>query len=213
MLQTQTLETGTLELLKSLQAKDYLSNFNLAGGTALSLFFGHRKSIDLDLFTNHGFDSGQLLENLQQDYPIQLFFTAASTIKGCIDKVNVDFIAHRYPNVKPPVTSQGVTLFSQEDILAMKMNAISASGQRSKDFVDIYFALKHFSLREILGFYCEKYRQHDSTHVLKSLVYFDDVDLSDWPMMLKQPKLKWTTVKNTIEKVVLDFIKQGCPDQ
>lgn len=212
MLQTQTLETATLELLKSLQAKDYLSGFNLAGGTALSLFFGHRKSIDLDLFTNHHFDAGQLLENLQQDYPIQLFFTSASTIKGSIDQVNVDFIAHRYPNVKPPIKSQGLTIFSEEDILAMKLNAISVSGQRSKDFVDIYFALKHFSLRKILGFYQNKYKQHDSTHVIKSLVYFDDVDLTDWPIMLKQPNLNWTTVKNVIEKTVLDFMKQENTD-
>lgn len=126
--------------------------------------------------------------------------------------MNVDFIAHRYPNVKPPLTSQGLTIFSEEDILAKKLNAISLSRQRSKDFVDIYFALKHFSLREILGFYQNKYMQHDSTHVIKSLVYFDDVDLTDWPIMLKQPNLKWTTVKNVIEKTVLDFMKQENTD-
>jgi len=88
----------------------------------------------------------------------------------------------------------------------MKLNAISVSGQRSKDFVDIYFALEHFSLGEILGFYREKYQQHDSTHVIKSLVFFEDVDLSDWPILLKQPSLKWAKVKNTIEKAVLDYV-------
>jgi len=207
MLQTQVLETATLELLKSLQAKDYLLGFNLAGGTALSLYYGHRKSIDLDLFSNQSFDAVQLLENLQQDYPIQLFFTSPSTIKGSIKGVNVDFIAHRYPDLKPPLNSSGVTIFSEEDILAMKLNAISVSGQRSKDFVDIYFALEHFRLGEILRFYREKYQQRDSTHVLKSLVFYDDVDLSDWPVLLKQPNLNWTIAKNTIEKAVLNFVK------
>jgi len=207
MLQTQTLGPATLELLKSLQAKDYLKGFSLAGGTALSLFYGHRKSIDLDFFTTQDFDAVQLLENLHQDYPLQLLFTSPSTIKGSIGKVNVDFIAHRYPSLKQVVKAQGISIFSEEDILAMKLNAISVSGQRSKDFVDIYFALDRISLGEMLGYYREKYRQHDSTHVIKSLVFFEDVDLSDWPILLKQPDLKWATVKSTIEKAVLDFIR------
>ena len=52
MLQTQTLEPPTLELLKSLQKKEYLKGFSLAGGTALSLYYDHRKSIGLGLFSD-----------------------------------------------------------------------------------------------------------------------------------------------------------------
>ena len=107
-----------------------------------------------------------------------------------------------------PATLELLKSLQAKDILAMKLNAISVSGQRSKDFIDIYFALDHFNIREMLRFYQEKYQQHNTTHILKSLVFFDDVDLSDWPILLKQPDLKWTTVKNTIEKAVLDFIKQ-----
>jgi len=107
-----------------------------------------------------------------------------------------------------PDTLELLKSLQAKDILAMKLNAISVSGQRSKDFIDIYFALDHFNIREMLRFYQEKYQQHNTTHILKSLVFFDDVDLSDWPILLKQPDLKWTTVKNTIEKAVLDFIKQ-----
>ena len=51
MLHTETIEHGTLELVRSLQAEPILSAFNLVGGTALALRIGHRKSIDLDLFT------------------------------------------------------------------------------------------------------------------------------------------------------------------
>ena len=50
MLYTQTVEAGTYELLKSLMADQTFRQFALAGGTALSLLIGHRKSIDLDLF-------------------------------------------------------------------------------------------------------------------------------------------------------------------
>ena len=51
MLHQETVEPRTLELLKQLQAEPLLQSFNLVGGTALALRIGHRKSIDLDLFT------------------------------------------------------------------------------------------------------------------------------------------------------------------
>ena len=52
MLQTQTVEPSTLELLKKLQQEPLLATFNLVGGTALALRIGHRKSVDLDLYTS-----------------------------------------------------------------------------------------------------------------------------------------------------------------
>ena len=51
MLQTATVEEATYELLKKLMKDEMLSDFLLAGGTNLALQIGHRKSIDLDLFT------------------------------------------------------------------------------------------------------------------------------------------------------------------
>ena len=56
MLQTQTVNGATLELLKSLMASPALKQFDLVGGTNLSLRLGHRLSIDLDLFTAQPFD-------------------------------------------------------------------------------------------------------------------------------------------------------------
>ena len=50
MLQYQTIEPATLELLRDLLAIPEFKNLRLAGGTSLALQIGHRKSIDLDLF-------------------------------------------------------------------------------------------------------------------------------------------------------------------
>ncbi len=209
MLQTQTVAPGTLELLKSLQAKAYLEDFVLVGGTALSLHWGHRQSIDLDLFTNKAFDAAMLLEKIQQDYALQLMHTAESTIKASINDVNVDFIAHRYPYLQPPATSDGVVIVSIADVLAMKLNAIATSGQRSKDFIDVYWGLKTCSLGEMVAFYKEKYKQEHAGHIVKSLVYFADVDLSDWPVMLKEADLRWEEVTRHIEEKVLDFSRNN----
>ena len=68
MLHKESVEPSTLELLIELQGKDYLQGFHLVGGTALALKMGHRKSIDLDLFSNSDFDAGYILENLAVDF-------------------------------------------------------------------------------------------------------------------------------------------------
>ena len=92
----------------------------------------------------------------------------------------------------------------------MKLNAISTSGQRSKDFIDIYFILEEhkYGIADMLKFYQMKYSQHGDMHVLKSLIYFDDVDISDWPVLIKKTHLKWSVVTARIEKEVLRFIKE-----
>ncbi len=201
----ETVEKSTLELIESLQSKPYLGNFYLAGGTALALYLGHRKSVDIDLFSNVGFDAAVLLENLQQDFPYELFFTAANTLRGAIENIKVDILAHRYHLLASPLLIDGITVLSEPDIIAMKLNAIVTSGQRSKDFVDIFYLLPRYELGEMLGFYREKYKQPNDTFILKSLIWFKDVDLADWPVMIDNPGLKWTAVKKRIEKAVLHY--------
>ena len=207
MLHTQTVDGSTLELLRALQQKEYLNDFFLVGGTALALYYGHRKSIDIYLFTNHAFDASWLLEQIQQDFPIQLHFTSTNTIKGSIRNVKVDLIAHRYQNLEEPLIIDDLKMLSEIDLIAMKLNAISVSGQRSKDFIDIFFALDRHSIAEMISSYQKKYGQQGDMHVLKSLVFFDEVDLSDWPILIKTPNLKWDKVKAKIEKKVLEYSK------
>ena len=206
MLPVKAVETATLELIKDLQSKQYLQGFYLVGGTALALHLGHRKSIDIDLFSNFDFDSAVLLEQIHQDFSYQLFFTSSNTLKGCIGTINVDILAHRFQLLTGPEEINGVMLLSQPDIIAMKLNDISTSGQRSKDFIDIFYLLNHYDLGSMLGFYRKKYNQENVGHVLKSLIYFGDVDLADWPVLIEDPKLKWVDVKKRIEKTVLGFV-------
>ena len=208
MLYKETVESTTLELLNSLQSKSYLAGFYLVGGTALSLRIGHRKSADLDLFSNFSFDVVQLMENLTADYSFNLFFSANNTIKGSIDNVKVDLLSHRYPLINKPVVEEKIELLSTQDLIAMKLNAISGSGQRVKDFIDIYYLLQNFSIDQMIGFYKKKYSYYNEVSVLKSLVYFDDIDFNDWPEMIADPDLKWNTIKDELEKRVKKYLNQ-----
>ena len=87
MLHTQTVAPQTLGLLKQLEAEPRLAAFNLADGTALALYLGHRVSVDLDLFTPESFDAGELEAFLSQRYGFQTAFRRPDTLKGMIDGV------------------------------------------------------------------------------------------------------------------------------
>lgn len=205
MLCKEAVRPSTLELIKSLQSQSYLEGFYLVGGTALALYYGHRESIDIDLFTNTALNTEFLQDKLIKHFSFQLTYLSNQTLKGSVAEVKVDLISHAYPYIGPSFHESGLTLLSEQDIIAMKLNAISISGQRSKDFVDIYYALNNFSLADIISFYAEKYKQLNTAHVLKSLIYFDDVDLTDWPVLIKDPNLQWDTVKQRINDAVIDL--------
>ena len=208
MLEKEATDQSTLELLTQLQGKDYLEGFYLAGGTGLALIFGYRKSADIDLFSNFNFDSESILESLSADFPFRLYFTAINTIKGSIAEVKVDILAHRYTLIRDPRTIDGIRILSVEDIASMKLNAISVSGQRVKDFIDIYYLLDQYSVEEMLGFYKEKYTRYNEVNVLKSLIWFDDIDLADWPILLKDPDLKWDKIKKRLLEATKRYLKQ-----
>lgn len=208
MLHKESLDRQTLDLIRKLQEEEYLQHFHLVGGTALALQYGHRKSLDIDLFSNFNFDAEYVLEKLSADFQFRLFFSAENTIKGSINKTQVDIIAHRYPLIGEPVRKDGISMLAVEDIAAMKLNAISVSGQRVKDFIDIYYLLEKFSVAQLVGFYKKKYDQFNEVNVLKSLTWFNDVLLEGWPVLLKDRDLKWEDVQNRIMKETKIYFKQ-----
>ena len=47
----ETVSPQLIRCLKTIMQSDVFKDFNLVGGTCLSLQLGHRRSIDIDLFT------------------------------------------------------------------------------------------------------------------------------------------------------------------
>lgn len=207
MLHKETVNPGTLELLIHLQKKNYLKGFYLVGGTALALQIGHRKSIDIDLFSDFEFDTLQILENLSADFNFKLFFSASNTLKGSINDVQVDILAHRYPYVSPPVEVENIAMLSTGDIIAMKLNAIATSGQRVKDFIDIYYLLDDFSIADMIGFYKTKYAAYNEVNILKSITWFEDIDQSAWPVLLQNPGLKWADITKKLTSETKKYVQ------
>jgi len=92
---------------------------------------------------------------------------------------------------------------STKEIGAMKLSAITNRGTK-KDFVDIFFLLKHFQLKQLLAYYKEKYPVGSEFLVLKSLTYFDDAEDEEMPEMLT--RVTWEEIKDKIMAEHLTYV-------
>lgn len=201
MLHKPAIEKITLELLESLMQKDYLKPFILVGGTALALHIGHRKSIDLDLFTNEIVDINEIKIKLQEEYSdFHLDFEKKNTLITKIQDIKVDFIGYKYKFNFPIIIVDGIRLADIKDIAPMKLDAITGRG-RKKDFFDLYFLLEIFSFEEMFNLYNQKYQHSSIFHVLRSISYFEDAERDLDPFVFDK-KITWTKVKNTIRKEI-----------
>jgi hypothetical protein len=184
--QAAVIKPGTLTLLRRLQRDPRLADHFLVGGTALALLYGHRYSVDLDLFTQNKFDENALEVYLQEEHEFNTTAKFAHTLMGFIDGVKVDFITHTAPLVEPLLHPEELRLATPIDIAAMKLNTISQSGKRQKDFYDLYFLLEHYSLANMLAAYEEKYPRSSPLIPVRAVVYFDEIDFAHEPPVLIQ---------------------------
>lgn len=194
-LQKNAVSAELLTLLDRLMRAEPLNGFYLVGGTALALRYGHRISVDLDIFTHLPFDASKLAEFLAAECALTEVIVAENTVLGVMSGIKTDFIAHRYPLIAGVQLVEGVRLLATEDIAAMKLNAIANRGSK-KDFWDLYELLQHFSRQELLSLYEKKYPQASVWNVEKSLSYFDDADAEPDPVDLRG--LTWGQVKTYI---------------
>lgn len=205
MLYTNTIERGTLELLKNISSNPVFSNFYLAGGTALALQVGHRKSIDLGFFCTAAFDVTAISEALEHEYHALLINQYPNTILTEISGVKVDIISHQYKNLEKTSIIDEIRLAGKMDIAAMKLNALKNRGSK-KDFIDIFFLLKEYNLKQLIEFHNIKYPNHNELLILKSLTYFADADVEPELLMLKS--CNWEEVKNDISNHVNQYVRE-----
>ncbi len=206
MLHYETISSDTLNLFKRLASLDELSEARLAGGTALALQIGHRKSIDLDFFGHIDYSMDELkmaMESVSGD--VQPINSTKTMRFYVVEGVKIDVVNYPYPWIGESVVDDGLVLAGVEDIAAMKLAAITNRGTK-KDFIDLFFLLKTYSLSQMLDMYLKKYSGSQLFTVLKSLVYFVDAESDPMPNMLQT--VTWEEVKAKIIVSVNDFIRE-----
>ena len=203
----KVLSTTQQNLLKRIGPSLTDHGFYLAGGTALAIQLGHRRSVDFDWFTGDSIQAPlRLAQRLRDDgIPLRVQETAEGTIHATVSRVRVSFFEYRYEMLREPIAwpAFGCVLASLEDIVCMKLAAVAQRGSK-KDFVDVYaLGRRQFTLKEMLDLYKRRFDVDDIAHVLYSLAYFDDADAERMPQMVRP--VRWPVVKQTIRSWICSF--------
>jgi len=199
-----------LKALKTLMAAPDFYAFRLVGGTALSLYKGHRQSVDIDLFTDApyqsidfeaidvflratyphveandfreiGFGKSYYLgENENEIVKIDLFYTDAF-----VDTIEI---------------IDDVRLATVEEIIAMKLSVVIRGG-RKKDFWDIHELMDAYSPDEMFALHARRCPyEHEKENLKKNFTNFEIADGEPDPICLRGKH--WELIKAD----TIDFI-------
>lgn len=205
----ETLYSKTKQVLDKIgkEKKEIADSFYLAGGTALALQIGHRKSIDLDFFT-HNFPNIETLKSLISSFNPKVTNENKNTLDVLIDGVKVTFLEYKYPDLNNMNEYSSFKLASVEDIACMKLSAISSRGSK-KDYIDLYYILQKYDLKELFTLFEKKFMgvSYSKKHILRSLNYFEDGD-NDPDVDYIGEGIQWDKVKKYISERVVRYMKR-----
>jgi len=106
VLQFQTIESSTLDLLNKISALPICSTHRLVGGTALALIYGHRLSIDLDFFSTNPVDHEEILFYIKPLGKVEIVSKSKFINSFFINDVKVDFVSLPYKWIDEPLTKK-----------------------------------------------------------------------------------------------------------
>ncbi|MBI5077505.1 nucleotidyl transferase AbiEii/AbiGii toxin family protein [Candidatus Falkowbacteria bacterium] len=200
------LPRATKKALDFLSKQEWLKNspWYLAGGTALALQTGNRRSVDLDFFCEtKNFVNEELLGKFFGLNGWKVTLDRKNTIYGSLFEAKISFIA--YPFFIPkqrPFEYGAVRVLNKLDVAVMKVIAISQRGKK-RDFFDLYWCAHNIEpLENIIKRLKIQYPSiaHDYHHVLKALVYFEDAESDPEPQIYF--KADWKKVKKFLIKEI-----------
>ena len=209
MLYKETITPELLEVLQSLMSIDELATFQLVGGTAIALQLGHRKSIDIDLFSNKKVDLRLISRSLKAKFPELPNMTLTQTNVGAfIRGVRVDIYDDwLIPFRKQAIVEEGVRLSALEDLAAFKLSTIIGRREK-KDYIDLYFLFKHFGGDRMLSSFKSYEPLLSDKSLLFALAEVDNARDNNTPMPEMLVDINWEEIRELITYECRAYLKK-----
>ena len=208
MMHWNTVHENLQRVLRDIMNESIFDPFRLVGGTALSLQWGHRMSVDIDIFSDQTYGTidfvslGKWFQHKFQyvdvhDFESTRLGTSLFLGQNSHEAIKVD-IYHCDPFIRPTLIEDGVRMAADQDIIAMKLDIIGRNrnqGGRKKDFWDLHKAQDFFPLNVMMELYHERYPYgHSTGELLNGLINFSYADEDFEPICLHGKH--WKLIKN-----------------
>lgn len=172
----------------------------LAGGTAVAMRLGHRKSQDLDFFFHGGAADIDELEAMLIGLGSAVEFRGPGTLRGYVDATKVAFLqadlAGFQQRLEEPETLADIRVARMKDLMAMKLKVLAERGEL-RDYYDVKCIDEDgsVSLEDGVAFFLRRYgldRASDALpHLVRALGYLDDVEEDESLPMSKAELARW----------------------
>lgn len=209
-----TVSSSLLSILKKLMSSDVFKDFRLVGGTALALQRGHRRSIDIDLFTDLDYGDMPVADMkyyLEKEFPTHRGTESMNMpangyhiflSEGTEPPVKVDFF-YTEPFIFSSIEEDGLRIADQREIAAMKLGVIGNQIYRQKDYWDVHDLLEDYSLPEMIQWALQRdpysFTKND---IIKGLQHVNQVEESPLGIVSLKPLAYW-------ELKVLDLMEEA----
>ncbi len=182
--------------------KEFSADYYLVGGTALALQYGHRRSLDFDLFTAKSFENQSIIRTIRKDHRInQIHIDESNQLTLVADQIKMTFYQYEYPVIHNEKFEDIISMPDDLSIAAMKAFAL---GRRAKwkDYVDLYFVFKHHSLQEVIDRAHEYYGEGEFNDKLfrGQLDFHQDINYVE--------PVDWTSGFETPQEEILSNLSQ-----
>ena len=161
--------------------RQFSREYYLAGGTAVALHIGHRRSIDFDLFKFSSLNHKKNIDRIAGlRLPYEVTWRETGQMNVTVGDVKMTFLEYPFLILPKKKFDNIIKIPDLIDLAAMKAYAL---GMRSKwkDYVDLYFILKdYYSISQISARASEIFEQLFSEKLFRTqLNYFKDIDYSE----------------------------------
>ncbi len=172
----------------------FRETFYLIGDTALAAcYLNHRLSEDIDLFTNQKLDElrvNEIVAGIAKQLHLTIEFVRIQDRLGYTiqfpthEKLKVNIVSYDFEQIeKPSLFFNELPVDSFSDIAVYKLMTISQR-TASKDFVDLYFILKKYTVWDLRLGVKHKFKMEIEPFYLSSL-FVKAEELQELPIMKK----------------------------
>lgn len=212
MLHYNTINKQLHDALQMLMNATEFDSFRLVGGTALSLHIGHRKSVDIDLFSDAEYGSLDFaamtaflvnhfsyVDFVAIDQALGRSYFIGDSKQNC---VKLD-LYYTDPFIRPYLTINSIRMATIEEITAMKIDVVQRGG-RKKDFWDVHALFDFFSIKQMLKLHKQRYPYHHNEKlILQNFTDFTHADDDFDPVCLYAKY--WELIKEDIEEAIKTY--------
>jgi len=184
---------------------EFAKDFGLAGGTAIALNIGHRRSIDFDIFSLKEFDNHQIKRKISKNHKIEnVINDEEGQYTVLIKGVRLTFLYYPYKISFLERFDNIIRLPNLLMLATMKAFALSRR-VKWKDYVDLYFVMKdYFSLDEISKQGEKIFGKEFNEKIFReSLAYFKDINYGEKVIFMPGFEVSDTIIKKRLTKISL----------